>query len=53
MEKAGTLPNEIIHITFKYVVHFHGHHNKMVPSLSSLHLQILVMVLSFAIAPIG
>jgi len=31
MEKTSTFPNEMIHITPKYVVHLHGHRNKMVP----------------------
>jgi hypothetical protein len=28
-EKTNTFPNETIRITPKYVVHFHGHRNKM------------------------
>ncbi len=31
VEKTGTLPNQMIHIMLKCVVHLHGHQNKMVP----------------------
>jgi hypothetical protein len=31
MEKIGTFPIEMIHITPRCVVHLHGHWNKMVP----------------------
>jgi hypothetical protein len=31
MEKTNTFTNETIHITFKCVVHLHGHWNKVVP----------------------
>jgi hypothetical protein len=31
VEKIGTLPNQMIHIMFKCVVHLHGHRNKVVP----------------------
>jgi hypothetical protein len=33
MEKKSTLPDEMIHITPKCTMHFHGHWNKMVPLL--------------------
>jgi hypothetical protein len=32
VEKTGTFLDETIHITFKCIVHLHGHQNKMVPS---------------------
>jgi hypothetical protein len=31
LEKANTLPNETIHITFEFTMPLHGHQNKMVP----------------------
>ncbi len=31
VEKIGTFPNETIHITPRFVVHFPGHQNKVVP----------------------
>jgi len=31
VKKTSTLPNEMIHIMFKCVVHLHGHWKKMVP----------------------
>jgi hypothetical protein len=30
LEKMGTFPNEMIHITPRRVVHFHGHRNEIV-----------------------
>jgi hypothetical protein len=31
VEKMGTLLDEMIYIMFEYVVHLHGHRNKVVP----------------------
>jgi len=31
MEKMSTFPDEMIHIMFRCVMHFHGHQNKMMP----------------------
>ncbi len=31
MEKIGTIPDEMIHITLEFIVHLHGHQNKVVP----------------------
>ncbi len=36
VEKMNTLPNEIIHITPRCVVHLHGHRNKMVPLMKPI-----------------
>jgi hypothetical protein len=35
MEKMGTLPDEMIHITPKCIMHLHGHQNKVVPLMKS------------------
>jgi hypothetical protein len=35
VEKTGTLPNEMIHIVSRCVVHIHGHWNKMMPFMKS------------------
>jgi hypothetical protein len=47
VEKMSTLFNEMIHITFRCIVHLHGHQNKMVPFIKPLYFWILAMVLSF------
>jgi hypothetical protein len=31
VKKTSTLPNQMIHIMFKCVVHLHGHRNKVMP----------------------
>jgi hypothetical protein len=53
LEKTGALPNEMIHISLRCVVHLHDHQNKMVPLMKPLYLWILTMVLRFATTPIG
>jgi RsiW-degrading membrane proteinase PrsW (M82 family) len=53
MEKTNTLLNETIHIMPGCAMHLHGHWNKMVAFMKPLYLRILVMVLSFATAPVG
>jgi cAMP phosphodiesterase len=45
MKKTATLFDEMIYIIFKCTLHLHGHHNKVMPFMSPLYLQILTMVL--------
>ncbi len=35
VEKTGTIPDEMIHITFKCTMQLHGHQNKVVPLMKS------------------
>jgi hypothetical protein len=53
MEKTSTFPNETIHITPSALCISMAIGIKWCPSWNPLYLQILTMVLSFAVAPIG
>jgi len=53
MEKTNTFLDDMIHITFKNVVHLHGHWNKVVPIMEPSIFANLAMALSFVDAPTG